>query len=125
MRRGHSILVGRNDRWNPIDEIEDLNAWHQSPHPSREDYFWLDFMGRRDQLTRSFECDSDSVMVVSVAETEIGDLTLEFSDGTFLEVFACGTDDEFWRLIETRGDTEHYVAELSTPRPTKRIESNG
>ena len=125
MRKGVTILIGRNDRWNPVDEIEDWDSWYQSPHPNREDYFWLDFMGRRDEATKSFECDSDSVAVRSALETEVGDLTLEFDDGTLLEIFGCGTDDEFWRLLRPGDESEHYVIEHSTPRPNKRMESNG
>lgn len=113
IRRGNEILVGCRDRYNPVNEIEDWDAWYESPHPSREDSFWLSYLGRKDPVTNSFETDSNLVTVVSVAVTEIGELTVEFDDGSLLEVFPCGTDDEFWRLLWHQPGCDHHVVELS------------
>lgn len=108
--RDSKILVGSSDRWNPVEDVSDWDAWYKSPHPSREDAFWESFIGGVDSATNSFEGETPSVTVVAVTENPIGDLVIGFSDGSNLEVYGCGTDNEFWRLFEPRHDTPHYVA---------------
>ncbi len=107
--RDSKILVGSSDRWNPVEEVSDWDAWYESPHPSREDVFWESFIGGVDPVTHSFEGEMPAVTVIAVDENRIGDLVIGFSDGSKLEVYGCGTDDEFWRLFEPREDTPHYV----------------
>ncbi|RYD17917.1 MAG: hypothetical protein EOP88_24415 [Verrucomicrobiaceae bacterium] len=107
--RGSEILVGSSDRWNPVKEVTDWDAWYESPHPSREDVFWESYMGGIDSVTDSFEGKMPPATVVAVEEKPTGDLFVSFSDGARLEVYGCGTDDEFWRLFETLTETRHYV----------------
>jgi hypothetical protein len=107
--KNSQILVGRSDRWNPTEEISDWDAWYEFPHPNREDSFWEKFMGGIDPVTNSFEGSRPSVIVESVVEHSTGDLSLRFSDSSTLEVFGCGTNNEFWRLLEPGRETNHYV----------------
>ncbi|MBI5062831.1 MAG: hypothetical protein HZB87_05040 [Desulfatitalea sp.] len=105
----NKILVGRADHWNPVEEITDRDKWYESPHPSLEDKFWEEFIGGIDPITNSFEGKSPRISVRLVKENSIGDLNIEFSNGFQLQVFGCGTDDEFWRLLEPGRGTDHYV----------------
>jgi len=106
---GTKLLIGKDDRWNPIGEVEEWDQWYEDPHPSREDQFWEEFIGGIDHVTKSFEGKSPRVCVRSVQENEIGDLDIVFSNGYHLQVYGCGTDDEFWRLLDPGCETDHYV----------------
>ena len=107
--RQSKLLLGKSDYWNPSGEVEDWDQWYEFPHPSLEDEFWREFIGGIEPAAGSFETDSPRFWVRSVHQSAIGDLDIEFSDGYHLQVFCCGIDNEFWRLLEPGRGTDHYV----------------
>lgn len=108
---GGKLLFGSADRWRPIEgvEVEDWDAWWESPHPNREDQGWERLLGGRDEATRSFECPDDSILVMEVHPSDIGDLKITFSSAVTLNIFANGSDHEFWRLLAPGNQSEHLI----------------
>jgi hypothetical protein len=106
-----NLLFGSADRWRPAEgvEVEDWDAWWESPHPNREDRGWERLLGGKDEATRSFECPDNSILVTEVHASGIGDLKIVFSSAIVLDIFANGSDHEFWRLLAPADHSDHLV----------------
>jgi hypothetical protein len=109
MLKDGQIFVGKQDHWNPIIPILDWEAWWKDPYPNLEDAAWLKLLGKKDEITDSYEVSNVPLIVQDVRISPVGDLSLIFSEGYNLETFSCGTKDEFWRLLEPGKETEHFV----------------
>ena len=111
VRAADKLLFGSADRWRPAEgvEVEDWDAWWESPHPNREDRGWQRLLGGEDLATDSFECPDDSILVIEVHESAIGDLRIVFSSGIAIDIFANGNDHEFWRLLAPRDQSDHLI----------------
>lgn len=106
---GDELLFGSADRWHPIAEVKDWDAWWESPHPSKEDAGWEKLLGGTDASTNSFEAPRDSLVVTEVRPGVFGDLRIVFSSGVVMDVFANDGNHELWRLLEPGNDSAHLV----------------
>ena len=106
---GDALLFGSADRWNPVGEVKDWDAWWESPHPSKEDQGWEQLLGGTDAATCSFESPGDSLVVTEVCPGACGDLRIEFSSGITLDIFGNDGSHELWRLLEPGSESAHLV----------------
>jgi hypothetical protein len=107
--QNNKLIVSSADRWNPVNEIDDWDEWYNNPHPSIENIAWKQLLGSTDKSTSSYEALHNELVVDKIALEPIGDLRVFIRGGYVLEIFACGNNNEYWRLFEPKKDTEHLV----------------
>lgn len=101
---GEKVLTADLDMFEPTKEIE------EAPSFDWETYDW-DVQGFNlfDKWTGEWKKNGQEVKVETVKVGDFGDLTIQFSNGMFLEVFMNGSASEYWRFFERNSDAEHLV----------------
>lgn len=102
-RTAEEVLVGNLDMFEPTRAMEDSSSFDWNT-------FDWDVQGfnRYDEWTLQWKKEGRQAVVEAVEVSDFGDLTIRFSGGLVLEVFANNAQNECWRFFE-RHAKEHLV----------------
>ena len=93
-----------------LDMFEPTEALAESPSFDWETFNWdVQGFNRYDEWTVQYNKDKENNAIVkNVNANTYGDLTIEFSNGITIEVFANAATGECWRFFERKSD-KHLV----------------
>ena len=101
------IITGRDDLWDYAGPGERPRRWSYEDGFSLQDVRWAEYFVR-DEETNSWVNATDRFVVNRADQSELGDVTLFFSDGYRLLVFPAGSRGEAWRFFAP-GSDHHLV----------------
>lgn len=102
-RTAEEVLIGNLDMFEPTRAMED------SPSFDWNTFDWdVQGFNRYDEWALQWKKEGHQVAVEAMEISDFGDLTIRFSGGLILEVFANNAQNECWRFFE-RHAKEHLV----------------
>lgn len=93
-----------------LDMFEPTKSLEESPSFDWETFNWdVQGFNRYDEWTTQYNKDKEKQTIVEVIEVNtFGDLTIKFTNGIIIEVFANAATGECWRFFERKSD-HHLV----------------
>jgi hypothetical protein len=101
-------LTGRDDLWEYAGPGERPSGWTYEDGLSLQDKRLGEFMGSRDERTRSWVNQGVRHFVLSAQQTNLGDVTLELTGGSAIRLFPARSSGEAWRLFAP-GSARHTI----------------
>jgi len=107
-RADGTIVTGRDDFLEPLNDDSDWDAWDPDTDGNVQDVK-MGTVAPSIDAAGQIRCESDLLYVAAVATSVVGDCVITFADGARLVVFPSGSVGEMWRLFEPGVDTSHFV----------------